>query len=125
MQEEFVAKRVNELVCTSNKLLVFSADIGYGEIFEWNAHKRDLLQAELDAYYANIYGLTRSELAYILDPASVFGKEFPSETFRVLRERETSQYDEYRTQRLVLEAWDRFTADGTFARLSPTPVLIS
>jgi hypothetical protein len=29
------------------------------------------------------------------------------ETFRVLKEKEEKQYGEYRTRRLVLEAWDR------------------
>jgi hypothetical protein len=30
---------------------------------------------------------------------------FPSETFRVLKEKELRQLGEYRTRRLVLEAW--------------------
>ena len=30
-----------------------------------------------------------------------------SETFRVLKEKETRLYNEYRTKRLVLEAWAR------------------
>jgi hypothetical protein len=30
-----------------------------------------------------------------------------SETFRVLKNNEIRQFGEYRTQRLVLEAWDR------------------
>jgi len=34
-------------------------------------------------------------------------KDFPGETFRVLKEKEIKKYGEYRTQRLVLEAWDR------------------
>lgn len=33
--------------------------------------------------------------------------DFPSETFRVLKEKETARYGEYRTRRLVLEAWAR------------------
>lgn len=69
--------------------------------------KRAVLRAELDAYYARLYGLTRTELQYILDPHSVMGKDYPSETFRVLQEGEIAKYGEYRTQRLVLEAWDR------------------
>jgi len=36
----------------------------------------------------------------------VYGPDFPGETFRVLKEREIKQYGEYRTRRLVLEAWD-------------------
>jgi hypothetical protein len=63
-------------------------------------------RAELDARIARLYGLTRDELRYILDPADVYGPEFPGETFRVLKEKETKLYGEYRTRRLVLEAWD-------------------
>jgi hypothetical protein len=35
---------------------------------------------------------------------------FPGETFRVLKEKEEKQYSEYRTRRLVLEAWDKLEA---------------
>jgi hypothetical protein len=45
-------------------------------------------------------------LRYILDPHDVHGPDFPGETFRVLKEKETRQYGEYRTGRLVLAAWD-------------------
>jgi hypothetical protein len=41
------------------------------------------------------------------NPPDVMGPDYPSETFRVLKERETKEFGEYRTQRLVLEAWDR------------------
>jgi len=64
-------------------------------------------RAELDAYYARLYGLIRDELRYILDPADVMGADYPSETFRVLKEGEIRAFGEYRTRRLVLEAWDR------------------
>ena len=69
--------------------------------------RRALLRAELDAYYARLYGLTRDELRYILDPKDVYGPDFPGETFRVLKEKEERAFGEYRTRRLVLEAWDR------------------
>ena len=69
--------------------------------------RRALLRAELDAYYAHLYGLTRDELRYILDPADLMGPDYPSETFRVLKKNELKEFGEYRTQRLVLEAWDR------------------
>jgi hypothetical protein len=42
-----------------------------------------------------------------LDEADVHGPDFPGETFRVLKEKETAKFGEYRTRRLVLEAWDR------------------
>jgi len=75
--------------------------------FIWHEDRRAQLRAELDAYYANLYGLTRDELRYILDPADIYGADFPSETFRVLKNNEMKKYGEYRTQRLVLEAWDK------------------
>jgi hypothetical protein len=39
--------------------------------------------------------------------AGVHGPDFPGETFRVLKERELAKFGEYRTRRLVLEAWDK------------------
>jgi hypothetical protein len=81
--------------------------------FKWDKNRRAVLRAELDAYYAKLYGLTRNELRYILDPNDVYGPDFPGETFRVLKEKEEKQYGEYRTRRLVLEAWDKLVQKGT------------
>ncbi len=104
---KFISDRVLELVYTAWDMQPFAKDMGYdGEPFIWNPNRRALLRAELDAYYAKLYGLTRDELRYILDPADVYGADFPSETFRVLKNNEMKQFGEYRTQRLVLEAWD-------------------
>ena len=75
--------------------------------FIWNPNRRAILRAELDAYYAKLYGLTRDQLRYILDPVDIYGADFPSETFRVLKNNEIKQFGEYRTQRLVLESWDK------------------
>jgi hypothetical protein len=105
---EFISSRVLELVYTAWDLQSFAQDMKYdGEPFIWDSQRRALLRAELDAYYAKLYGLTRDELRYILDPTDVYGSDFPSETFRVLKNNEIKQFGEYRTQRLVLEAWDR------------------
>src|SRR5215211_1095141 len=73
----------------------------------WDEKRRASIRAELDAYYARLYGLTRDELRYMLDPKEVYGEDFPEETFRVLKEKEVRQFGEYRTRRLVLDAWDR------------------
>ena len=78
--------------------------------FKWDEDRRAVLRAELDAYYAKLYGLTRDELRYILDPKDVYGPDFPGETFRVLKEKEERLYGEYRTRRLVLAAWDALEA---------------
>ena len=105
---DFIAPRVLELVYTAHDMQPFALDMGYnGAPWVWNPDRRAILRAELDAYYAHLYGLTRDELRYILDPADIHGSDFPSETFRVLKNNETKKYGEYRTQRLVLEAWDQ------------------
>ncbi len=105
---KFISSRVLELVYTSWDMRPFAQDMGYdGEPFIWNPNRRALSRAELDAYYAKLYGLTRDELRYILDPTDVYGADFPSETFRVLKNNEVRQFGEYQTQRLVLEAWDK------------------
>jgi hypothetical protein len=74
--------------------------------FKWDENRRAILRAELDACYARLYGLTRDELKYILDPQDIYGPDFPGETFRVLKEKEEREYGEYRTKRFVLEIWD-------------------
>lgn len=56
---------------------------------------------------ARLCRLSRDDLRFILNPADVYGPDFPGETFRVLKEKEIRQYGEYRTRRLALEAWDR------------------
>ncbi|GAB4484538.1 MAG: hypothetical protein Fur0016_23750 [Anaerolineales bacterium] len=125
---------------------LFSPNLGRGERgqgewgegipspFRWDEPRRARLRAELDAYYARLYGLTRKQLRYILDPADLTPREledildpweevtdplhpagyaaraaqsdFPGETFRVLKEKEIREHGEYRTRRLVLEAWE-------------------
>ena len=104
---DFVVPRVLELTYTSHSMAPFARDLGYdGPPFPWDEDRRAHLRAELDAWYARAYGLTRDELRYILDPADVKGPDYPSETFRVLKKNEIARFGEYRTARLVLAAWD-------------------
>ena len=106
----FVVPRVLELTYTSHSLRLWAEDLGhFGPPFGWDEQRRALLRADLDAFFARKYGLTRDELRYILDPADVKGADYPSETFRVLQTNERRRYGEYRTQRLVLAAFDRLT----------------
>ena len=78
----------------------------------WNENQRAVWLAELDAIFAHLYGLTTDELRYILDPEDICGPGCINETFRVLKDNEIRQYGEYRTKRLVLEAWKRFGYDN-------------
>ncbi|WP_445376431.1 Eco57I restriction-modification methylase domain-containing protein [Niveispirillum fermenti] len=114
----FITPKVLELTYTSHSLAPFARDLGHdGPPFAWDEDRRAHLRADLDAFYARAYGLTRDELRYILDPADVKGPDYPSETFRVLKEKEIRQHGEYRTRRLVLAAWDRMEANGEFAAM--------
>lgn len=112
----FIVPRVLELTYTAHDLKPWADDLAAYDPrpaeqraipFVWNSARRAQLRAELDAWYARLYGLTHNELRYILDPADVMGEDYPSETFRVLKNNEMRLFGEYRTRRLVLEAWDR------------------
>lgn len=118
----FIVPRVLELTYTAHELKPWADDLAAydsrpaverGTPFAWNPERRAQLRAELDAYYARLYGLTRDELRYILDPADVMGDDYPSETFRVLKNNEMREFGEYRTRRLVLAAWDGLPSGTT------------
>jgi hypothetical protein len=107
---DFITPRVLELTCTSRAMRPWAEDLGHqGPPFAWDEERRAQLRAELDAFFARRYGLTRDELVYVLDPAKAKGPGYPSETFRVLQKNETARFGEYRTERLVLAAFDRLT----------------
>lgn len=105
--ESFIIPRVLELTYTSIGLESWAKDLGYeGPPFGFDPERRMQLRAELDAYYAKLYELTREELQFVLEPESI-KPGYPSETFAVFKRSEMREFGEYRTQRLVLEAWDR------------------
>ena len=107
----FLSRRVLELTYTSRSMNLWAEDLGHwGPPFAWDEIRRAERRAELDAFFARKYGLTRDDLRYILDPADARGVDYPSETFRVLKSKELGRLGEYRTSRLVLEAWDRLAA---------------
>lgn len=56
---------------------------------------RAQLRAEIDAYVAHLYGLSRDDFAYILD------------TFPVLKKKEKKAFGEFMSKRKCLEEYDR------------------
>ena len=119
----YIVPRVLELTHTAHDMQAWADDLAAYDPrppeqrripYGWHPQRRAQLRAELDAYYARLYGLTRDELRYILDPAdapfgpggALLGPDYPSETFRGLKAKEERAYGEYRTRRLVLAAWD-------------------
>ena len=130
----FIVPRVLELTYTAHDLQAWGQDLAaydprpaaeHSQPFAWNPERRTQLRAELDASYARLYGLTRDELRYILDPKDVMGADYPSETFRVLKDGEIRAYGEYRTRRLVLEAWDQQASMSSAPQPVPVPVSYS
>ena len=86
--------------------------LGEQKPFIFDPVRRAILQAELDAIIGHLYGLNTEDMRYILDPEDVCGPGCINETFRVLKDNETRQFGEYRTKRLVLEAWHNFHYDN-------------
>lgn len=87
-----------ELSYTSWRIRPYAEDLGdEGPPFRWDSERRALLRADLDAGFLHIYGLDWEEAQHVLD------------SFFVVRKYEERDFGEYRTKRLVLEAYDRMT----------------
>lgn len=109
---ELVVPRVLELTYTAHDMEPFARDLGYeGEPFIWDDRRRHQLKSELDAIYAHMYQLEREELQWILEPI------YPSASFPTLKKNEMKEFDEYRTKRYVLAAYDQM-ARGELPDLS-------
>ena len=99
---EMVVPRVLELTYTAYDLQGFAQDLGYDETpFPWNEERRHQLKCELDAIFAAMYQLKRTDLEWILDAPA------PSSSFPGLKRSEMQEFGEYRTQRYVLQAYDQ------------------
>lgn len=59
-----------------------------------DASQRGALRAELDAAMLHLYGVNRADAAYVLD------------TFPIVLRKDVAEYGEFRTKRLILEAYD-------------------
>lgn len=96
---EWVIPYVLELSYTSRRLRPYAQEMGdEGPPFRWDPVRRELLRADLDAAFLHVYGLTRQEAEHVLD------------SFFVVRKYEERDHGEFRTKRLVLDAYDRMAA---------------
>lgn len=92
---DWLCPRVLELCYTNVELESFAGDLGHNlRPFKWCPQRRSLIQAEIDAAVLHLYGLDREKADWILD------------SFTVLQKYEEHDYDEFRTKRLVLSAYD-------------------
>ncbi|MEX5635829.1 Eco57I restriction-modification methylase domain-containing protein [Parafrankia sp. FMc2] len=93
---EWIRPYVLELSYSSKRLRPYAQELGdHGEPFRWRPHRRAILQADLDAAFLHIYGFQPADTEHILS------------TFRTLASAEKKTYSEYRTRRLVLDAYTR------------------
>lgn len=94
--ETWLKPYILELAYTSRRLRPYAQDLGDdGPPFRWDPERRALLRADLDAGFLHIYGLDRDEAEHVID------------SFPVVRKYEEKDFGEFRTKRLVLEAYDR------------------
>jgi hypothetical protein len=108
---EWLRPRVLELVYTAWDLAPAARDLGdSGPPFRWEPERRAQLRAELDAAFFLLYGLTRSQVEFVLG------------TFPVLRANEEKAFGEFRTARLVLTAYDALVAAQTLGEPYRSPL---
>jgi len=115
----WINQRAIELFYTNWELSGLAESIGSATSpYRWDASRRSVLQAEIDAAVLHLYSLNRDQAGWLLD------------SFTVLRKYEERDHGEFRTRRLVLEAYEAMAkakAEGVTYQtpLSPPPADIS
>lgn len=88
--------RLLELIYSARDLQPFAQTLLWdGAPHRWDPRRRESVRAEVDAAFFYLYGFARGDIEYALD------------NFQVLARNEERAYGEYRTRRLVLNAYDR------------------
>ena len=68
---------------------------------------RASLRAELDVLVArDLFGLSRDEMRYVLDPGDILGRDCGFETFGALMRAECKAHKAFVTRDLILATWD-------------------
>jgi hypothetical protein len=93
MEESLVMSALS-LAWVSHDLDQLGEEIGGSGLSTWDDSKRERMRANIDAMIFRIYEIARDEVDYILD------------TFTIVRRRDEASYGEFRTKRLILEAYD-------------------
>jgi len=122
-----IAKRVYSLCAVGPEMESFrsqASDIGiliHPNDVEEDPIVRSILASEINVLVArDVFKLSKDEMLYILDPDNILGKDCGVETFKALRNAEVREFGEFRTQSLILEAWDRLATP----RVSPEESVI-
>ncbi|KKM97084.1 hypothetical protein LCGC14_1171620, partial [marine sediment metagenome] len=97
-----IRKRIIKLVFTTWDMKDFALDFKMADNlkpYEWNEDLRFQLITELDAIFAMMYGFSYLEVEYIVN------------SFKVLRDIEIKDFGEFRTKKLILDAYNKFNSD--------------
>jgi hypothetical protein len=107
--EKWISERVLKLTCTAEDMLPLADACGFksgsfkteyaGRLNRWDESERLHLQAELDAAYFHLYGLTRDDAEYILS------------TFAYTQEPERTLTGTPNIAALVLDQYDHLVAE--------------
>ncbi len=68
----------------------------------------------------DLFGLTIEEMRYLLDPTDILGPDCGFETFGALQRSERHEFGDFRTRRMILEAWEHLPSSAASAATSPT-----
>jgi hypothetical protein len=91
---DWIQARVLELVYTVWDMEPFARDHGWdGPPFVWDAERRALLRAELDAAFFHLYGLAEEDVDYVM------------ETFPIVKSRDEEKHGHYLTKALILDVY--------------------
>ncbi|HLA80248.1 MAG TPA: N-6 DNA methylase, partial [Thermoleophilia bacterium] len=92
---EWCRSRILELTYTSNDLAGFAHSLGSeAQPFQWDEARRHLLRCELDAAYFHLYGMSHTDVDYVM------------ETFPIVKQKDEDLSGEYHTKRVILEIYD-------------------
>ncbi len=108
-----IARRVCSLCAVGPEMETFQQEaiamgiLAAGE-FIVDPDQRAVVAAEIDVLVArDVFQMRKEEMLYILDPDNILGQDCGVETFKALRNAEQRVFDEFRTQKLILDAWER------------------
>jgi hypothetical protein len=113
--QQWINPRALELTYTCWSLAAFAEDQGdVGPPFRWDVERRTVIKAELNAAFFHIFGVGREDVEHVLD------------SFGLVRDREASEFGEFRTKLLILDIFDRIqnaidSGDTFESSLSPSP----
>ena len=107
---DWIKERLVELTYDTAVLEGLGRECGAtGGPYFWDPDRRVQIRAEIDACLFTMYGLSHSDVSYVLD------------TFPIVQRNDEKELGEYRTKRLILAAFEAMATGLYRSPLSPPP----